>query len=131
MIKQLVPPLASGIGLVLLVLSFVWPSITDPNAVWTADQAQERADAFAVLHSQSCDCQACQAPASDEAQKQATERMRQSNVAFQAALTRRSRFVATLKWSGIAFVTIGVITLVATQKSTDKPSLDLETGSKS
>ena len=114
MIKQLVPPLACGFGLVLLILSFVWPSITDPNAAWTADQAQERGDAIAELHRQS------HAPVSDQALEHAQERMQQSNVALQDAIDRRSRFVTILKWSGIALVAIGAITLVVPQNSPGK-----------
>jgi hypothetical protein len=114
MVKQIVPPVASGLGLLLLILSFVWPSITDPTAGWTAEQAQERGDAVAELHKQTY------APASDQALKNAKDRMRQSDVAFQDALNQRSRFVAILKWSGIALVAIGAITLVVSKNSAGK-----------
>ena len=106
--------MAAGLGLLLLILSFVWPSISDPNAGWTADQAQERGDAVAELHRQSY------APASDQALANARDRMRQSDVAFQNALDQRSRFVAILKWSGIALVAIGAIALVASKNSAGK-----------
>ncbi len=45
-----ISPLATALGVLLIILSFAWPSMIDQNSVWSDEQEQERGEAIGELH---------------------------------------------------------------------------------
>ncbi len=109
MFKQSISLVATTLGLLLLALSFTWPSLIDKNSIWSSEQELSRGDALAELHRQSNHA------SSELALQQARERVGRSNVALKQALDRHEWTIQLLKWSGISLVCAGAIFLLATR----------------
>jgi len=111
MLKRFISPVATVIGVLLLALSFAWPSLIDENKIWSTEQELERGDAIAELHRQS------NHSSSERALQQAKERVARSNAALSQARNRHDRTILILKWSGIFLVGVGAIALLVTRNS--------------
>ncbi len=107
------PPIAMAAGLVLLILSFVWPQTDDSDAVWSDEQARERSEAAAELH------QLQQAHGEDEAKThdesghaaklaKARQRYERSNALLESARSRRRWPATLLGWGGGLLALAGI-----------------------
>jgi hypothetical protein len=112
-----ISPLATALGVLLIILSFAWPSLIDQDSVWSDEQEQERGDAIGELHRASHG--ASHGASSSEALELAQARIKRSNTALKQARDGHQWTIYLLKWSGIFLVAVGAIALIATRIAED------------
>jgi len=125
------PLIALGVGLLLIVLSWVWPR-TIGSGVWSDQQAREWSEASAEMHSLVHDHghgggdDHRRAGAGTEAStheqdspklKAARERFSRADAGLQQARSLRSGVAGALKWTGILFLAVGTVGYWIIQRS--------------
>lgn len=97
-----VPMVLAGAGIVLIVVSFVWPSMVSNESIWSRQQAQEHADLAANVH-------ASQHPRSqdsdthdDDSSAAVKQRHERSAAELKAAIAYPGKTAAYFRWAGIA-----------------------------
>ena len=124
------PPAVMGIGMFLVVLSFLWPRIVGTEMVWSEEQARELSEASAEMHrlvheSAHGTTQASQTDRSHgetagaaspnheegepEALRAARERYRRSEAGLQRAQSLQQGPAAVFKWTGIVLALAGAV----------------------
>ena len=120
MIHKAISPVACALGMLLIILSLVWPSAADKNDIWTAEQQQERRAAIRDAHRLSYSPQGgsdhdhdhavhAEGGSGNKSFEEAKARVARSNAAFQQAYDGYHRTISLLKWSGIFLVAVGAI----------------------
>ena len=99
---------AMGLGVLLIVLSVVWPRVVGTDRLWSEEQARDHSQAAAELHGaihQHGHAQAASSPddspSGDDPVATAKARYEQSQQKLQAARAGRRRSVWLLKWAGV------------------------------
>jgi hypothetical protein len=109
-----------GLGLVLVVLSWIWPSVVGPGIAWSDAQATEHAKASAHLHYQQGEVAL---HAVEHGRKpdlkaiaEARERYEASQAKLQAAQRWRSGVALWLQWTGLLLAAVGLVGYFAVRR---------------
>lgn len=84
------------VGLLLVILSLVWPLLRDSQSAWTSEDAKEYEETVARVH----------------AGEQLTDRGKQLESKLESARRRPDRVARVLKWSGAGLVALGAVGLL-------------------
>lgn len=109
------PPVAIGIGILLLVLSFIWPMMVG-KAVWSNEQARELIAASAERHRLSHEHHPSATPGAEGGHehkpgdlKAAEERYRRAEEKLQRARFFHVGAATVIKWTGILSLLGGLV----------------------
>lgn len=108
------PLVVVGIGIFLVVLSFVWPSIMGTKVVWSEDQARELSEASAEMHRLLHEHDHGTADGNPEEGEPdvllaAKERYERSEAGLQRARSLQQGPAAVFKWTGIVLALLGAV----------------------
>jgi multidrug resistance efflux pump len=117
-----------GVGLILLLSSFLWPHLLKDDWVWDEMQAQEHASAAANLHQMTHEAAEIQVDErrSEAAKEQAAAELKAAQNRYEGSRqklerARASRQTATtaLRWLGVALLVVGLVGYMAVRE--EKP----------
>ncbi len=107
-------------GLVLLILAFLWPFLSEPESNWSMEEYQEYQDAVAEGHEVLHESEHARSDSSAEANQRdekARSRLERINKKLKEAREGPQNVIQALKWSGIALVLVGGIGMLMRQSS--------------
>jgi len=103
------PPIVLAVvGIGLMVLSFVWPSMVSDESVWSEEQAREHAELAADVHHSVCSLGHESGTHDDDSSTAVKQRYERSAAELKAAQAYRGKTAAYFRWAGIACTLLAV-----------------------
>jgi hypothetical protein len=114
------------LGLVLIAVSLVWPSVSNASSGWTDEKAEAYQSASAELHQLSMQMAATPAEDQTRARQDALAAAQSKYAALRAELdearSRPARIAAILRYSGIFLAVVGTLLLWNAREKTSYSS---------
>ncbi|QDU57558.1 hypothetical protein [Aeoliella mucimassa] len=120
--KTLLPPIAVIVGILLLVLSFLWGTLASGSSAWTEEKSQQLSDLGAETNMLQFQIEAAkQNPTSDPRQspeylqaqyEKKLEEYNQLNEEFESARDSPGTISAIMRYSSIALIGVAVVVLL-------------------